>query len=67
MQIRIHTKSEMNRPQAEGNVNLRLYSRGRRLNKLHEDYEAGEESLTLFSNNKYEKQMCHFWILVWLN
>ncbi len=67
MQIRIHTKSEMNRPQAEGNVNLCLYSRGRSSNKLHENYEAGEESSTLFINNKYETQMCHFWLLVWLN
>ncbi len=68
MQIRIHTKSEMNRPQAEGNVNLSLYSRGCRSNKLHEDYEAGEESSTLFSNKKkIETQMCHFWLLVWLN
>ncbi len=35
----------MNTPQAEGNVNSCLYSRGRR-------YEAGEESSPLFSDNK---------------
>ncbi len=32
MQIRFHTKSEMNRPEAEGNVNSRLYSRGHHSN-----------------------------------
>ncbi len=31
-------KSEMNTPQAEGNVNSRLYSRGRSSKKLHEEY-----------------------------
>ncbi len=67
MQIRFHTKSEMNRPEAEGNVNSRLYSRGRCSNKLHEEYDAGEESSTLFSNNKNETQMCHFCLFVWLN
>ncbi len=50
----------MNTPQAEGNVNSRLYSRGRSSNKSHEEYYAGEGSLTLSSNNKNETQMCHF-------
>ncbi len=56
----------MNTPQAEGNVNARLYSRGRHSNKLHEEYDAGEESSTLFSN-KNETQMCNFCLLVWFN
>ncbi len=56
----------MNTPQAEGNVNARLYSRVRSSNKLHEEYDAGEESSTLFSNNKNETQMCHF-CSVWVN
>ncbi len=30
----------MNLPQAEGNVNSRLYSRERILNKFHEEYGA---------------------------
>ncbi len=47
-----HNKSEVNTPEAEGNVNSRLYSRGRSSNRLHEEYDAGEESSTLFSNNK---------------
>ncbi len=47
-----HNKSEVNTPEAEGNVNSCLYSRGRSSNKLHEEYDAGEESSTLFSNNK---------------
>ncbi len=59
-----HNKIEMNTPQAEENVNSRLYSRGRSSNKLHEEYDAGEESSTLF--NKNETQICHF-CLVWLN
>ncbi len=59
-----HTKSEMNAHQAEGNVNSRLYSRGRSSNKLHEEYDAGEESSTLFSNNTNETQMGS---VVWLN
>ncbi len=46
--------SEMNTPQAEENVNSCLYSRGRSSNKLHKEYEAGEESSTLFSNNEKE-------------
>ncbi len=53
----------MNKPQAEGNVNSRLYSRGRSSNKLHEEYDAWEESSTLFSNKKI-KQVCHF-CLTW--
>ncbi len=44
----------MNTPQAEGNVNLCLYSRGRSSSKLHEEYDAGEEGSTLFSNNTNE-------------
>ncbi len=55
-----HIKSEMNTRQAEGNINERLYSRGRSSNKLHEVYDAGEESSTLFSNNKNATQMCNF-------
>ncbi len=43
-----HTKSEMNTAQAEGNVNSRLYSRGRSSNKSHEEYDAGEESSIYF-------------------
>ncbi len=38
-----HNKSEMNTPQAEGNITSRLYSRGRSSNKLHEEHDAGEE------------------------
>ncbi len=56
----------MNTSQAEGNVDSRLYSRERSSNKLHEEYDAGEESSTLLSNNTNETQMCHF-SLVWLN
>ncbi len=56
----------MNTPQAEGNVNSCLYYRGRSSNKLHEEYDAGEESSTLFSKKQNEMQMCHF-CLVWLN
>ncbi len=44
-----------------------MYSKGHSLNKLHEEYDAGEESSTLFSNNKIKTQMCHFCFLVWLN
>ncbi len=51
----------------EGNVHSCLYSGGRRSNKSHEEYDAGEESSTLFSNNKNETQMCHFCLLVWLS
>ncbi len=47
----------MNTLQAEGNVNACMYSRGRSSNNLYEKYDAGEESLTLFSNNKNETQM----------
>ncbi len=56
--IPFHNKSEMNSPQAEGNVNSRLYSRGRSSNKSHEECDAGELSSTLLSNNK-NKQGCH--------
>ncbi len=47
-------------PQAKGKVNSRLNSSGDSSNKLHEEYDAGEENSTLFSNNKKETQMCHF-------
>ncbi len=50
----------MNPPQTKGNVNSRLYSRGRSSNQSHEEYDAGEERSTLFSNNKHETQMCHY-------
>ncbi len=56
----------MNAPQAEGNVNSRLYSGGHSSSKSHEQCDAGEESSTPFSNNKNETQMCRF-CLVWLN
>ncbi len=49
-----------NMPLAEGNVNSCLNSRGRSSNKLHEEYDAGEESSTLFSNNKNKMETCHF-------
>ncbi len=49
-----------NIPLAEGNVNSCLNSRGRSSNKLHEEYDAGEESSTLFSNNKNKMETCHF-------
>ncbi len=62
-----HTKSEMNTHPAEGNVNSHLYSKGRSSNKWHQEYDAGEESSTLFSNNKNETQMSNFCLLVWLN
>ncbi len=42
----------MNAPQAEGNVNSRLYSGGHSSSKSHEQCDAGEESSTPFSNNK---------------
>ncbi len=35
-------KSSFSQPQAEGNVNSCLYSRGRGSNKSHEEYDAGE-------------------------
>ncbi len=41
-EIPFNNKSEINKPQAEGNVNSCLYSRGRSSNKLHEEYDAGE-------------------------
>ncbi len=66
MEKPFHNKSEMNMPQAKGNANSGLYSRGGSSNKLHEEYDPGEESSTLFSNHKNETQMCHF-CLVWLN
>ncbi len=47
----VFPKSEMNRPQAEGKVNSCLY-RGHSSNKLYDEYDAGEESSTLFSDNK---------------
>ncbi len=65
-----HNKSEMNTPQAEGNVNLCLYSRGHSSNKLHEeyDYEYEYEGIcsTLFSNNKNEHK-CVIFFLLYLN
>ncbi len=54
MQKPFHNKNEMDMPQAEGNVNECLYSIGHSSNKLHGEYDAGEESSTLFSNNKNE-------------
>ncbi len=42
----------MNKPQAEGNVYSCLYSRGHSSKKLHEEYDAGEESSTLLSMMK---------------
>ncbi len=50
--VKALSHQKWNKPQAEGNMNSHLYSRGPSSNKLHEEYDAGEDSSTLFSNNK---------------
>ncbi len=48
----------MNTPQAEGNVNSCLYSRGRSSNKLHEEYE--EKKVQHYSAMTKIKDKCVF-------